>query len=393
MSLQAHGEMFQPPAGEVADLFKDLVDQLTARRLGFRVVAALGQRSGTDRPQRAVIHVAPGDLDRAERLIRAALEARMFAVLPSSPRPGLRAISAFSSWTHRAREGAGRGMMRDPDWWGFRLVLFAERGQSALSSEADAPRSSVISALAWPKRVMTSRGLVVAFLGVDGVGKSTQESALADFLCTVCGAGLTHRHVRPRLLPPLGRVVGRALGRAPASEGARPPESKPASGLAGSVLRLIWLWLDYWLGHVFVVKAAFARGQDVVLFDRYAHDMVLDQRKFRVSLPKWVREWFVRSVPQPDLIVCLTADPEAVVRRKSELTLEDTHQGCRRIRRLAQQVDRAVLVPTDGTERESLSMILTELHATIRNAELPPKGEVGVHPAVNPVADPGRGVD
>jgi hypothetical protein len=194
-------------------------------------------------------------------------------------------------------------------------------------------------------------------------------------------------------LPPLGRVLGRILGRTPSPEGALPPEGKPASGLAGSVLRLIWLWLDYGLGHVFVVKAAFARGQDVVLFDRYAHDMVLDQRKFRVSLPRWLREGFVRSVPQPDLIVCLTAAPDVVVRRKSELTLEDTRRGCRRIRHLARQADRAVLVPTDGSERESLSMILTELHAAIRNAELYAKGEVGVHPAVSPVADPGRGVD
>lgn len=104
-----------------------------------------------------------------------------------------------------------------------------------------------------------------------------------------------------------------------------------------------------------------AKQPTVVIFDRYAYDMVLDQRRFRIRLPQRVVEWFVAMAPKPDLIFCLYGNPEIIVARKGELPLEETRRQVNALREFARRESRAVLISTDTSIEETRDQVLQTL--------------------------------
>lgn len=64
---------------------------------------------------------------------------------------------------------------------------------------------------------------------------------------------------------------------------------------------------------------SFAKQPTVLIFDRYACDMALDQRRFRIGLPHGVARWFIALAPKPDVISCLHGRPERIAAREQVL--------------------------------------------------------------------------
>lgn len=166
-------------------------------------------------------------------------------------------------------------------------------------------------------RVLRPAGVMISVLGVDGAGKSTLIEALRPVLEEATHRPLTMRHLRPGLLPPLA-VLGPG-----SSQNNTEPHAQPPSSWLVSLLRLTHLWLDYQLGYWLRLRPILARAPDVVVYDRYADDVVFDPRRLRIALPDWLRRLFVRLVPQPDLTIALIGDAGAIARRKPELSLAE----------------------------------------------------------------------
>ena len=106
------------------------------------------------------------------------------------------------------------------------------------------------------------------------------------------------RHLRPGVLPPLACLKG---SHAPPRGAAVDPHASAPSGPVGSLVRLGYLTLDYLLGQALVVRRELTRQGSVSIFDRYAYDIALDPRRFRIALPGWVVNCATRMVPAPDL--------------------------------------------------------------------------------------------
>lgn len=230
-----------------------------------------------------------------------------------------------------------------------------------------APASFAVSRLQheWyrVRRYAKPAGLMIAVLGPDGVGKSTAIRCIESVLTAATHRGLILKHLRPGLLPPLARLRGRK----PSTTGTvADPHGSKSSGAAGSCIRATYLLTDYILGYWLSVRPQIAKKPAIVLFDRYAYDLVLDPRRFRIGLPRSVMKRLAQFAPTPDLILCLHAQPEVIAARKKELPLEEIRRQVDELMEFAKNEPRAVLVSTEGTEDEVRERVLTTLRDFFR---------------------------
>ena len=59
------------------------------------------------------------------------------------------------------------------------------------------------------------------------------------------------------------------------------------------------------------------------IFDRYIYDFLIDPKRSRINLSRWVRLLFTHLVIQPQIVFVLLADTEVIYKRKQELTKEE----------------------------------------------------------------------
>jgi thymidylate kinase len=208
------------------------------------------------------------------------------------------------------------------------------------------------------RRYLRPQGLVVAVLGTDGAGKSTViESILPTLQAATHNSVIVH-HLRPGLLMPLSRFKGVRVD--PTVPVLNPHAAAP-SGLLGSLFRLSYLTIDYVAGYWLKVRPKIGKQPCVVLYDRYAYDMVIDPRRFRIGCSSKVASWFTRLVPKPDLIYCLYGSPEVLHARKRELTIQETARQVGALRAFAAEESRAILVEVDTAISTTRDEILTDI--------------------------------
>ena len=266
----------------------------------------------------------------------------------------------------------------------LRALCLGGRGHSSLKRSCGELRRAVLMHAFWKapfsfvlrrlihemskvRRFLWPPGLVLAVLGADGAGKSTVIDAIAPVLDQATHGAFYRRHLRPGLLSALGRLRGARTASGPVTD----PHGSAPAGWIGSAVRLVWLWLDYVLGYWLVVRPKIATSPAVVLFDRYAHDVALDPRRFRLGLPKPLLRLFPRLVPSPALLICLHGDPEIVAARKGELSIEEVRRQTEALKELAASTPNAILVSTEGSVEETRDAVLCALRSFLleRNSE------------------------
>jgi thymidylate kinase len=205
------------------------------------------------------------------------------------------------------------------------------------------------------RRYINPSGNVLAILGVDGAGKSTVINAILPALNAATHNTVIIRHLRPGYLPPLARLKGEK------SSQIKPvvaPHASTPSGKFGSLFRLSYLTLDYLIGYWLGTRPKIAKQPTVVIFDRYAYDMALDPRRFRIGVSGRVAGWFAALAPKPDLIICLHGNPLTITARKHELPLEETRRQVEALQDFASREPRAVLISTDGSVEDTRDQVL-----------------------------------
>ncbi|HQU28182.1 MAG: hypothetical protein R3B83_12890 [Nitrospirales bacterium] len=66
----------------------------------------------------------------------------------------------------------------------------------------------------------------------------------------------------------------------------------------------------------------------MIIFDRYYHDFEVDQKRYRLQIPQAVIKLGKSFLRPPDMIFGLTASPEILQSRKSEVPItESIRQG------------------------------------------------------------------
>jgi thymidylate kinase len=207
---------------------------------------------------------------------------------------------------------------------------------------------------------------LIALCGIDGTGKSTQASLLREQLSA---SGVPTEVLWCRWDPVLARpaiwLLGR-LSRRDRAESARPSANdesvetrRALKGrlLSNPLIRRLWtgvMVLDYGLQVAPKLSRA-RRKADVVIVDRYRHDVLVDLSaggEF-VSTPRILR-WLL---PEPDLIIVLDVDEEVAFARKPD-SPDITYLTQRRqlYRQLAQAPNAILLEASESTEAVSDSV-------------------------------------
>ena len=152
--------------------------------------------------------------------------------------------------------------------------------------------------------------MFLAFLGCDGSGKSAVIAGMAERL-EPDGVTVKRGHWRPQALDSNNDAV---------STTANDPHGQLPRGMVSSILKLGWLWVNWWAGWWLFLRNASKDG--VVLFDRFHADLLVDPRRYRYGGPLWVARLASILMPQPDLVVFLDAPPEVLLSRKQEVGRE-----------------------------------------------------------------------
>jgi thymidylate kinase len=177
-------------------------------------------------------------------------------------------------------------------------------------------------------------GLFIVLLGPDGVGKSTVIKHLVE-ATRPAFRGHQLFHWRPFSLwhrKHIGSVTD--------------PHKQVPHSAWWSVVRVLSHIFDYWFGYLTKIRPELARS-NLVVFDRYFYDFMVDPRRYRYGGPQWLISGFTPLVPKPDLILVLDASEETVLSRKQELDLQEVQRQRNCYRQLAGRIASTEVVQAD----------------------------------------------
>jgi len=168
---------------------------------------------------------------------------------------------------------------------------------------------------------------IICLTGIDGTGKTTCATALAEALSE---RGLSVGYVWLRWEPFLLRWVGSRLKKTCKIENAAGDGFEKADHVKKKLSRnrvFCFLWMvgslfDYWLTKRFVLLKY--RKCDVLVCDRYVYDYVVDLAAnlgwSTAQMTSFLERWVLKFFPKPKLTVHLTLAPDIAAERKSDGT-------------------------------------------------------------------------
>jgi thymidylate kinase len=230
------------------------------------------------------------------------------------------------------------------------------------------------------QRLRHPTGLTVAFLGIDGCGKSTAIRGITAVLKPIF-ARTRYFHFKPQVVRPPTRPADTPI--------VHPPGKADGISLR-SITRLVYYLLDYWIGYACKVWPPRLRTT-LVLFDRYFYDLSIDpiwlRHRGAMALAGLVDGW----VPAPDVVIHLDAPAEVARSRKDDVPrLVEAARQRNEYLGLARRLPNAHVVdatqPDDQVARAVTRIILDYMTArTARQWEWDPVPLAGEHvPAASP---------
>ena len=207
-------------------------------------------------------------------------------------------------------------------------------------------------------------GYVIVVEGTDGSGKSFIINSITPILNECFHHFVIYNHLRPNLIPDLGIILGKKE-RASANVVCTTPHAQKTSGFAESIVRWGYYLFDYTVGYLKKVWFQIHSKSKVFIFDRYYYDYYLDQRRFRIKLPKWIIKFGELFVPSPDLILCLGGDPEKIYARKPETSLEEVTRQTKVLKDFCNRRKNAVWIDTTIKPEESVDAAMKAITAVM----------------------------
>lgn len=182
-------------------------------------------------------------------------------------------------------------------------------------------------------------GMVVAFLGPDGTGKTTIFNGLSSVIGnTFSDTTINYYHWRPGFIKSEKRLDadGNLINCA------APHTLSPHNKLI-SLGKLAFYTLDYILGYWFKIYWQAAQGH-LVVFDRYYYDFYVDKLRYRLNVNDTVIKFFQLFIPQPDITFLLIGDAPIIHARKKEITEQEIRNQLNTLTNYQSQFKNSVIV-------------------------------------------------
>lgn len=203
-------------------------------------------------------------------------------------------------------------------------AIDALRPQIIADIKRIAPRHRLAYAGYLLRKAQKPIGIVAAFQGTDGSGKTTIIDALPHMLGNTWPEdSIRYFHCRPYVLEPSKQEKKGAPHVACTN-----PHAKTPYGKLKSFAKLCYCIFDYIIGWCGPIHLERAKGH-LVIFDRYYYDFYLDKLRYRFNLSDRILRLMQHFVPKPNITFVLTGEAEPIWARKKEISLEEVKQQIR----------------------------------------------------------------
>ena len=190
---------------------------------------------------------------------------------------------------------------------------------------------------------------VISFMGVDGSGKSTLIQRLTKQL-KGSSLKIKNLHLRPYFFLTDTRTVN-----------SNPHKEKPLNSKFISFTRiLIWLFMY----RIFFLVNLNKKNQ-LIIFDRYVHDLLIDKIRYRFNLPKKITEFILALFPRPHLWIVLKAPIKLIEKRKKELSTKELKRQMKEYLIFSKKKKNMIILDTNNTIDKNISLIIKKMKAIV----------------------------
>ena len=188
--------------------------------------------------------------------------------------------------------------------------------------------------------------VIVSFMGVDGSGKSTLIELLRKKLKNKFRK-IKYIHLRPYLI-----LLDKSTVQS------NPHNSKATWPMLLNLVRILYWFIIYrFYFYLFANKS----GQ-LIIFDRYAHDLMIDPIRYKFNLPINIAKFILDLFPNPNLWIVVNAPIKVLEKRKKELPTKELKRQIRTYLNFAKQRKNSIVVNTNNSVQSCLSLIIKKIN-------------------------------
>lgn len=195
------------------------------------------------------------------------------------------------------------------------------------------------------KRYINYNGLMIAFIGTDGSGKSTIIENLPKVLGkTFNESQIKYYHWRPKYLKS-------PKGDKNLNVTVTEPHSKKPYGKVLSFLKFTYFNLDYIIGYWLSVRVHLGKNE-LVIFDRYYYDYLVDKYRYRLTLNDKLIKWTMKLIPKPHITFLLIGSPRVLYERKKEISLDEVEKQVNNVMELEDIISKSKIINVNNNINE-----------------------------------------
>ena len=192
-----------------------------------------------------------------------------------------------------------------------------------------------------------NRSIVISFMGVDGSGKSMLIELLKKKLKNKFKK-IKYVHLRPYLI-----LLDKSTVQA------NPHKSKKTWPILLNFFRILyWLIIYRFFFYLFGNNS-----NQLIIFDRYAHDLMIDPIRYKFNLPSRITKFILNLFPNPTLWIVLNAPLQVLEKRKKELPTKELKRQIRTYLNFAKQRKNSIVVNTNNSVQSCLSLIIKKINS------------------------------